>query len=1183
MKQIIVRSLIIGIVMSIPSIVQALRPTQRGQIATLMQQLEQSKVNAPDIWQRIQDIKISKNDYNDPEFQKLNSLAVQKLNAQGFTSNGQPLGYNVNLATMSQPSAPATRSVSTPTNPTQRPTALSNNQNNNDDSFRNRFNQPNTIEEKQTLRDNKQSQNQQQGQNNLNDEDNQLSRKRKKESFTQLRLKDLENIQHNLNNAKKFADLPELYKQLYTAWKNYVQDKNHLNNNEQEVFEEQADTLANLFIDKELSLRFAKNNLSNDDLVAIKTEFDDYNLLDFLNKKKINETQYRDLIKMRGDLIMVASRNKEVPFSLSSNEIQDILTRAQQPLINDYLGSFSNTYVKWLQNVLTHTKNTPNSIGTNASANSNLQNNTGQQNQTSGQNTPQNSNTANDQTPPVTPTNNAPQSQSTKLKQVLDELESLEYAAKGATKSDDLATIYQSFYKLQDRYAGLSGIPATEGKLWWKKTVTPSDKTQFAQASAKTLKALMEKDAKLGGNPITLTVDEVARLIQEINTGNLIDALNNKRITQDQYRTILNDQNALLIWKKQAERGTINTSDIGAIQGAITRVRSGGIYAQQPFFKKIANELEAYISNPTALKESKSLNNIKEQVATISADIATLNGQTNAIITSLTSSGTVAKNYGFKTKFGKIATAIQALPNGPEKEKLQKEAQAAFTLFGKYIGMSESTGTSAYSTLRQKWNNYWKKPDAETAVAIDNTKEAIQELISDYKAFPSYIYATETDEKTLLNDNFADPTQFQKILERTPKAQRLSVVETLILELRQKIFIVQSNLARNSIGSVPNFNRYKNLIFAALNGAEYVNGSLLGTPLLDKADSDKVKAAWNALQDMYFECLMEVLKQYRSVNDLSHLHEIATGETSKIAKDISELIPEAPFNAISQMIVDLDDYLKDNPDKRNTILDQVMENFCYILAAFDGFSYALVTGGVQPNKSTGWYSWFWGLFSYQLKANNKKDFQDKNTKYVREYLTKIGNAINLYETNILGKFANSQPYKLYLSNSLDILKQLNPDRSKAARLYKAGTNTYRYYAHVTSPLTLAGGMKIQAIIDDITALHKKSTPYSQITANYNTILTSAYEDTEWQTRAKADKIWQQIQNLAQKHDTEMNKIREKVIALKQKRQDAKTLAQITAVNTEMKEQEELWKNQSTALLTEYDNLLKGQEEATPSN
>lgn len=756
-------------------------------------------------------------------------------------------------------------------------------------------------------------------------------------------------------------------------------------------------------------------------------------------------------------------------------------------------------------------------------------------------------------------------SQELTLTNALVDLKAIEDDAPNAPTLGIIRALYKDFYKVQDKYFGLSGVPVTTGRLWWKKVVDPSEKTKFAQAAAKTLKAIMDKELELMGEAtIKLTPEESKKFVEEINKSNPVEALKNKVITKDQYKQILEVRGELLRWNKRRMSNSLSASDVPAIQTAIAKARSTGAYLGD-FSRKMANDLEAYVSSPISLAQTKQLGAVTDQLQKIKDNINDLNKATNEAIKQLSQNGTVVTGFKFKTGFAKIDNAIKALSKGPDQEQVQKLANDAFALFGKYIGMTESQKSSFYTALRQRWFNYWNKPNPETAVAIDKAQEAINRMIDDYKAFPSYIAANETDAKALLNEQLADATQFRNILTRTPQGQRLQVVETVLIELRDKIFMLQRDLAKKDIHALENFKRYQNFMSV-----------IDSSSLLSAQDNEKVQAAWNQLQQLYTEHLSEVLIQYRQQNDLPHLHQLATGETIKVAEDVKNIIPEKPFNAIGLMLEDLTNYLNKNIIARDGINRQIVENLCYMLAAFDGFGYVLLSGTMEANKLTGWYSWFWGLFGYQITANSEKDFRAKNEALVNSYLETIANAITLYENVILSKVSTDQNVQKYNNQNLDILDFLGSAKAKIANLYASDGKTYRYNLVVLSPIKLAGGVEVNAVVPNINAVHKKIITYVDIINMYKQVIATAYKDAKWQQAIKADQMFQQMQKLAAQHDKAMQPVRTQVKELENGVQSATTLQRITELNKQLEDKLKQWNDTVKALQAQYISDLTAQ-------
>lgn len=739
------------------------------------------------------------------------------------------------------------------------------------------------------------------------------------------------------------------------------------------------------------------------------------------------------------------------------------------------------------------------------------------------------------------------------LQNALVALKAVQDGAETAQNTDEIKSYFKDFYQIQDTYFGLSGAPKKTGTLWWKTIVEPSEKEQFVKASKNTLTELFKNELRIlkkDITPLKLSLDANAENVLAFNTiNNVYEDYKDKKITSEQLDTIMKARSQLLYWNNLINNPFIplSTKDLTEISTLLEEINKRNIskYVQiklQNDKDDIITKLQTYLKQQEA--ELSKLSTIKDKEIIITQEIVKLNKTINDAIDALKNKGSITQ-INFEKTFTAIDTNIKKIDNKQTQEALSKEALKTFRLFGSYLSVTQSLDKNIFEKINSSWQEYWNPfyEKVKVAQTLDEQLNLVKDLQKQYRAFPTYILKNDQDRNTLLNEQFADATSFKEILQKSSEEEQLDSVQVILMELSNKLMDLQKKLAKNQVEALKNFARYKNFMKAAFN--------------VFPTNSPNAKATldgWNFCRKLYAEHLLNVTQVYRNTNNLSQLHLLATGETNKIIQNIDNIIPQDPYNAIATMLNDLTDFLNNNDNSAiNTkINNELVENLCYMLAAFDAFGYAVFSGGVQANARTDWYSWFWGLVGYQMTASTAEDFRKKNVDLVNKFLIGIANAITNYEIFILSKIKSDAKTK-YQSKVLSILKELGTEKSKNAKLYNEKETAYRYNLIPTVPLKLAGGIETNAQFEPIDEFHKKNWTYNSIVTNYQNILAIAYKDNEWLQITNANKQFEKMKDFAQERDKEViNPLNVKLNDLNQQLKTAETIEEITKIETQIK-------------------------------
>jgi hypothetical protein len=709
------------------------------------------------------------------------------------------------------------------------------------------------------------------------------------------------------------------------------------------------------------------------------------------------------------------------------------------------------------------------------------------------------------------------------------------------------------------------------------------DKEMIATLLAKANANLQELQLLTGDTSKLLksfkSQEEADAFVKEKGFQSLLQDVATKKITEQTYKDILGLQMKLKTLATKTLTMKLPTSkDVDdmkeALEAADTNLKSYKTSFDEKNIKTITDYLAK--NSPEIQKATKMGQGTVLAEKNTREAIETLNNEVNAAFANIKVDTVIIPDINFKVQFENIIKLLSGVYDNTAKTKLAGDTRILLAKFMDYVAKANEVWINASSTL---WRLLLQDKAAGTnsdvqifkqAKIFDAAEAQAKNLRTQYLPFVNEIEPSLADLLKKSQDMTVE--RINKILTATDKKQNTSIANGILATFEDKLANAALELTKNKFVAVSDFNEYSTAI---------------GT-ILDASQGDErknIELRWNTVLRYYAMHLSNALDQYSIANDLPNLHKVASESTATINQNVNKIIAEEPFNVIRQMLEDLKPYLvsSNNSSIKETIYKKVWTNFCFMLAAFDGFSYALFntevkadskTGQVNADPRTGLWAWLWSWFRIELVDSSPDQFKAKYTKMVNTFMTKIEGAIRLYDTQLLriipGKNTRAfddGTFKI-TTDGLGI-----PVAKQAGLLTSAGE--YVYQANIKTPIILPGGKPVNVIIPTMTALHKKEFSYEKLVTLYAEIITGAYYDQDFVEKAKVDRQFKIMQDLARKYSAEMREINNKIATIEADFDDPKLSMHATLELR--KQRDELianWKKSFKNTQEEYERLQK---------
>jgi len=734
------------------------------------------------------------------------------------------------------------------------------------------------------------------------------------------------------------------------------------------------------------------------------------------------------------------------------------------------------------------------------------------------------------------------------LQEALKELKGIDDRVNALTIASlkSLPDLYKDFYALQNTYFGLSGA-VVQGRLWWKKE-TENDQKAFAEASAKTFKALRDKDVELQGETtVKLTPEEAKAFIEEVNANNPIEALRKKLITKDQFNDILRVRNEIFTWKKLRQKSMVLPSDKDKILKAVTLVKSLQPYAGE-FSLKLANELEKYVqSDPTFKKEESLLGGLLGQEKSLLEMISTLNVSIQRLMSQTKNMPNVS---WFKSEYQKIMTLFDSMPTAQKTAQLKKEVIKPLYLITEYRDVVAFERVDLLNTLTKT-----KKENADiTQVSskIDKITDYLAAIDDQYQKF-----AKELERNPLETVAIDDLNQFKNnVLMVQSKEEVQNIVFELCNSFGAKVTSIYLGILKGEYPDEIGFTQF---------AQKYEIGNNKMRALDKSFSNDLFKKRFDSLLEASVNVLKNAIIQYRDSHELPKLHLIATGASSDISNAIekmknAKLVSDKSLNFIINAARELDRHMT-NKD-REEVATLLFTNFAYILAAFDSFRYALFTEGIKADAPKTWLEWFSSFF----KSGAQKQAFSKLNTIVDVFMESIVNTITIHQElfqSLRSIMSGNKSYSEFNSGSVGGQLSLNTyfNAQKISGFSKAdGQYKYAYTLPAGNKIKFPGKVEIIGSIgagteaNKLTDMHKKSMSYVALLDLDKQIIGLAYNNAEWQKRLVKTFEYQKLQDIVNLHMQTLDALKTQVAQLKASEKSAATFTRIAELEGKIKEE-----------------------------
>lgn len=729
----------------------------------------------------------------------------------------------------------------------------------------------------------------------------------------------------------------------------------------------------------------------------------------------------------------------------------------------------------------------------------------------------------------------------------LEKLKDLEDQANAATNMNLIPGLYKRFYTLQDHYFGLSGAIVT-GRLWWQK-VTSNDKKAFADASAKTLKAIRDKELALSGDTtFKLTPEEAKEFIKKVNASNPIEALRSKKISLDQYNEIIKIRNEIFTWKKRQEKGLVLPSDKDRILKAVTQVKSLKPYAGE-FATKLANELDIYVNTDPKFKQAESLlggmlgqeKTLLDMIFALSKRISPLMGQAKDM-------PSVA---WFKADYQKIMSLFDNMANSQQTEQLKKEIRTPLYAITDYRNLVAFQRINLLDTLRKlKKEN---KDTTEVSSQIDKITYYLTSIDNEYQAFAKKILEKDFTAAADVTDLKGFETIVAAI---TSKEQMQNLMLELCNNFGNKITKISLGILKDEYPNEIGYNQFANKYRAGFEAVLQFN---------DAKIIDLLNKRYDQLKEASINVMKAAIIQYRDSHELAKLHLIATGASSDISNAIekmktAKLDTDKSLNFIANAAAELSPNMTDK--EKEEVATLLFTNFAYVLAAFDSFRYALFTEGVKADAPKTWFAWFSSFF----RSGAQKQAFDKLTKIVDVFMESIVNTIEIH-TQLFARptssiMSNYQPYKEFNAGTIGGQLSLNT-YFKAQKIdgFSKPDGQYKYaYTLVGNNIKFPGKVEVVGAIgagtesNKLTDIHRKSMTYRALLDLDKQIISLAYGNVAWQKRLTKTFEYQKLQDIVNTHLQTLDALKTQVAQLKASEKSADNFTKIAELEEKIKQE-----------------------------
>ena len=551
------------------------------------------------------------------------------------------------------------------------------------------------------------------------------------------------------------------------------------------------------------------------------------------------------------------------------------------------------------------------------------------------------------------------------------------------------------------------------------------------------------------------------------------------------------------------------------------------------FLKKQEGELKTVkTTNATEQEVEKLLSVLKKEI-----DSATVTIKKNQEI----------PDIPFRDQYTNIKKLISSISEGGNQAALTTEAHNLLAQFMRYVAEANTVRVALGAEL---WRLKQDFPDEQRAIEdiaqrFDDARAHAKSLRDQYMPFIADI---EGDNKVTAQQLLQANTLI-KVLHGTPKESQLGIMSGIFAEFDNGLSEAVVALVAGKFMNNVDLPFYNALVQAVLDSKA----------ITDPEAVKLVQMAWNDRINNYATHLINVIGEYSRVCRLPDLHKVASENSVTIANNINNMLgtdPESlifvewgmdpekndprykgPVTIIGSMLNDLKG-LSIRADLKNTIYAKLWQNFSYMLAAFDGFSYALFNKEIiKADQRTGFWAYLWSFFGYRLLSGTSDDFKTKYQRLMNEFFRKIVNAINIYHDSLLMKVAGFDQNRtfdtLYNSGTLNIItNSLGTENAKNAGLLKPDGSYVYAIPIVPSPLNFPGGDPVHAAIPPINALHQKSPiGYDRLVDLYSGVVAAAYRDPKWAAAAQVDQRFAAMKEIAQKHDLEKKEIERQIRAI----------------------------------------------------
>jgi hypothetical protein len=718
----------------------------------------------------------------------------------------------------------------------------------------------------------------------------------------------------------------------------------------------------------------------------------------------------------------------------------------------------------------------------------------------------------------------------------------------------------------------------------YRELTDPKDQKAIAPLLAKAFNQLYKLDLFAGEEGVEplmqfASPEEVETFIQSKGfKKSLMQDLIEKKISQDNYTIIDNTRTALMrLANKINSAGTIireediddMTNTLEGLSGGKMMEDFGGYLGD--FDRKNITTVRNYIDKTK--EEKKKLKEIGKSYTdtekAIEQSIAKLETDIKTAMAAVTPNSTTVSDIDFANQYKKIKDLIASMPASGKVDQFYQRAKDCLSLFMAYAGQAYVVWEGLSRTLWRQINEGKKAGGTITAEAqgkmddlgrmIDDAKGRAEALTNQFMPF-----VADAEKDILADAASVSKANFIKILNGIPdEQQRMGIINSILAEFYAKLAGAGEKLLKNEFMPIEDFAQYQDKINAALSSGKF-----------SEAQRKVIQEAWNKRLKDYSNHLLDSIKAYSDIHNLPNLHKVASESTPSIASSINNIIAEAPFNTIARMLDDLGDYLDSDLIAKTSVSTGLWQNFAYMLAAFDGFTYALFKQEIKAEKGTGLWAWLWSRIGYTLLNVNEtpEAFEQKYQTILSQFMEKIANSIQIYRRILLNKIVDKKA-ALFDSGTLNIIADAlnNEDAAKKAGLLKAD-GSYIYAAKIDTPIQFPGVAPIQASIDDITALHKKDKPYAMLLQFYGKIIAGAYNNPDWIRAAKLNEKYQEQQKFAQTHDAEVKRLTNQIATIEANLGKQMSTYATLGLRKQLQDAKELWKTQWTNLEAEYKKI-----------